>query len=172
MAQKFFAPWSVRHDPEIFCWSLTILMSRSAWLLPLCRYRHNANNRGEADHRRFKARFRPMRGLERDRTARVVIRGHAVNQNLGRGDYELGVDARPGLTVAAAFDELALVVQRASFTEAGQPAADGPSTQQCMPDSAQAGRRCGSRRTSGPVDRCLYLLHHASVPDVEDRRRH
>src|SRR5665213_2805669 len=33
MAQKFFAPWSVRHDPEIFCWSLTILMSRSAWLL-------------------------------------------------------------------------------------------------------------------------------------------
>jgi hypothetical protein len=33
MAQKFFAPVSVRQDPEIFCWSFTILMSRSAWLL-------------------------------------------------------------------------------------------------------------------------------------------
>ena len=33
MAQKFLAPSSVRHDPEIFCWSFTIRMSRSAWLL-------------------------------------------------------------------------------------------------------------------------------------------
>ena len=69
-----------------------------------------ANNRVEADHERLKARLRPMRGLKRDRTASVVIRGHAFIQNLRRGHYELGVEARPGLTVAAAFDELALVV--------------------------------------------------------------
>jgi len=69
-----------------------------------------ANNRVEADHGRLKARLRPMRGLNRDRTASVVIRGHAFIQNLRRGHYELGVEARPGLTVAAAFDELALVV--------------------------------------------------------------
>ncbi len=66
-----------------------------------------ANNRVEADHGRLKARLRPMRGLKRDRTASVVIRGHAFMQNLRRGHYELGIHALPGLTVAAAFDELA-----------------------------------------------------------------
>jgi len=69
----------------------------------------HANNRVEADHGRLKARLRPMRGLKRDRTATIVIEGHAFIQNLQRGHYELGVDARPGLTLAAAFDELALV---------------------------------------------------------------
>ena len=69
-----------------------------------------ANNRVEADHGRLKARLRPMRGLKRDRTARVVIRGHAFIQNLRREHYELGVDARPGLAIAAAFDELAQVI--------------------------------------------------------------
>jgi transposase-like protein len=32
-----------------------------------------ANNRVEADHGRLKARLRPMRGLKRDRSARVII---------------------------------------------------------------------------------------------------
>jgi hypothetical protein len=49
-----------------------------------------------------------MRGLKRDRTAGIVIRGHAFIQNLRRRHYQLGVDAQPGLTVAAAFDELTL----------------------------------------------------------------
>ena len=66
-----------------------------------------ANNRIECDHGRLKARLRPMRGLRRDRTASTVIRGHAFIQNLRRGHYELGVDARHHrLRVAAAFDEL------------------------------------------------------------------
>jgi len=51
-----------------------------------------------------------MRGLKRDRTASIAIRGHAFIQNLRRGHYELGMDARPGLTLAAAFDELARVI--------------------------------------------------------------
>lgn len=66
-----------------------------------------ANNRVEADHGRLKARLRPMRGLKQDRTASVAIRGHAFMQNLRGGHYELGIHALPGLTVAAAFDELA-----------------------------------------------------------------
>ena len=65
------------------------------------------NNRIESDHARLKSRLRPMRGLKRDRSAATVIRGHALVQNLRRGHYELGTHARPGLTVAAAFDELA-----------------------------------------------------------------
>ena len=66
-----------------------------------------ANNRVEWDHGRLKARLRPMRGLRTDRAASTVIRGHAFVQNLRRGHYELGVEARHGrLRVAAAFDEL------------------------------------------------------------------
>ena len=67
-----------------------------------------ANNRIECDHGRLKARLRPMRGLRTDRTASTVIRGHAFIQNVRRGNYELGVEARhERLRVAAAFDELA-----------------------------------------------------------------
>ena len=69
-----------------------------------------ANNRVENDHGRLKARLRPMRGLQTDRTASVIIRGHAFMQNLRRDHYELGIHASPGLAVAAAFDELARVV--------------------------------------------------------------
>ena len=53
------------------------------------------NNRCECDHGRLKARLRPMRGLKTDRTASVVIRGHAFIQNLRRGHYELGVEPAP-----------------------------------------------------------------------------
>ena len=39
-----------------------------------------ANNRVEADHGRLKARLRPMRGLKRDQTASVIMRGHALSR--------------------------------------------------------------------------------------------
>jgi len=67
-----------------------------------------ANNRVECDHGRLKARLKPMRGLKTDRTASVVIRGHAFIPNLRRGHYDLGTEARTRcLRTAAAFDELA-----------------------------------------------------------------
>ena len=70
-----------------------------------------ANNRIECDHGRLKARLRPMRGLRTDRTSTVVIRGHAFVQNLRRGRYELGVEARHELlSVAAALDELTAAI--------------------------------------------------------------
>ncbi len=70
-----------------------------------------ANNRVECDHGRVKARLRPMRGLKTDRTASVIIRGDAFIQNLRRGHYELGAEARHAqLRVAAAFNELAAAV--------------------------------------------------------------
>ena len=56
-----------------------------------------ANNRVECDHGRLKSRLRPMRGLKTNRTASVLIRGHAFVQNLRRGHYELGTDATPAL---------------------------------------------------------------------------
>jgi transposase-like protein len=64
----------------------------------------HANNPIEVDHSQLKHRLRPMRGL---RTDQVVIAGHAFMQNLRRGHYELGLDASPGMRIAAAFRELA-----------------------------------------------------------------
>jgi transposase-like protein len=68
------------------------------------------NNPIEADHSQLKRRLRPMRGLQTDRTAQVVITGHAFVQNLRRGHYELGVDAAPPERVASAFTELAQAI--------------------------------------------------------------
>ena len=72
----------------------------------------HANNRLETDHGRLKARLRPMRGLKRDRTARVVA-GHAFVQNLRRGFYDLGTDVRPPLRLTDAdprYPRIGLVV--------------------------------------------------------------
>ena len=68
------------------------------------------NNRVECDHGRLKARLRPMRGLKRDRTASVVIKGHAFVQNIRRGHYELGTEATQHARLIKAFDELAQVI--------------------------------------------------------------
>jgi transposase-like protein len=38
-----------------------------------------------ADHGRLKSRLGPMRGLKQDRSAKVVIAGHAFMQNVRRG---------------------------------------------------------------------------------------
>jgi IS6 family transposase len=70
-----------------------------------------ANNRVEADHGRLKARLRPMRGLKRDRTANVVIKGHAFIQNVRRGHYELGTDTAHQPRIAAAFDVLLTAIR-------------------------------------------------------------
>jgi len=69
-----------------------------------------ANNRIEADRGRLKARFRPMRGLKQDRSARVVIAGHGFIQNVRRGHYELAVEVPMTRRIAVAFDELALAI--------------------------------------------------------------
>jgi transposase, IS6 family len=66
-----------------------------------------SNNPIEADHGRLKARLRPMRGLKRLRSARVISTGHAFVQTLRRGHYELGVDVHPRDRLPAAFTELA-----------------------------------------------------------------
>ncbi len=64
----------------------------------------------QCDHGRLKARLRPMRGLKQDRSAEVIIAGHALVQNLRRGHYELVVDEFTNRRVAVAFDELVLAI--------------------------------------------------------------
>jgi transposase-like protein len=83
-----------------------------AALLPAAWHRTDqyANNGVECDHGRLKARLRPMRGLKQDRSARVVIAGHALVQNVRRGHYELAVEEPTTRRLAVAFDELALTI--------------------------------------------------------------
>jgi transposase, IS6 family len=69
-----------------------------------------ANNPVESDHSRLKARLRPMRGLKRLRSTRVISTGHAFIQNIRRGHYELGVDIDPRHRLPTAFAELALAI--------------------------------------------------------------
>jgi transposase, IS6 family len=91
-ARTFFATAIAGHgepDEVITDWAAA-LANVIAELLP--QVLHNtvkyANNRVECDHGRLKARLRPMRGLKTDRTATVIIEGHAFIQNLRRGHYE------------------------------------------------------------------------------------
>jgi transposase-like protein len=81
-------------------------------LLPAAWHRTDryANNRIEADHGRLNARLRPMRGLKRDRSARVIIAGHTLLQNVRRGHYELAVEALATRRVAVTFGELAAAI--------------------------------------------------------------
>jgi transposase, IS6 family len=67
-----------------------------------------ANNRVESDQSQLKHRLRPMRGLRTERTATVIIAGHAFMQNLRRGHYETrSRSPQLGYESAAAFNELA-----------------------------------------------------------------
>jgi transposase-like protein len=81
-------------------------------LLPAAWHRNQQyeNNRIEADHGRLKARLRPTRGLKQDRSARVIVAGHAFVQNVRRGHYDLAVDEPAGRRLAIAFEELALAI--------------------------------------------------------------
>jgi IS6 family transposase len=81
-------------------------------LLPATWHRTDryANNRIEADRGRLKSRLRPMSGVKRDRSARVIIAGHAFVQNVRRGHYELAVEEPTTRRLAVAFDALAEVI--------------------------------------------------------------
>jgi transposase, IS6 family len=69
-----------------------------------------ANNPVETDHGRLKARLRPMRGLKRYRSARIVAAGHAFVQNLRRGHYELATDVPARHRIHETFDQLAMAI--------------------------------------------------------------
>jgi transposase, IS6 family len=69
-----------------------------------------ANNPIEADHGRLKARLRPMRGLKRHRSARILAAGHAFVQNLRRGHYDIATEVPSRYRLRVAFDDLVLAI--------------------------------------------------------------
>jgi transposase-like protein len=113
--RRFFV-WmlAVQEDPEeITTDRSAALAAVIAELLPAAVHdtERYANHRMEGDHGRRKAGLRPRRGLKSFRSARTIMAGHAVIQNLRRGHYELGLEARHSrLRVAAAFGELARAI--------------------------------------------------------------
>jgi IS6 family transposase len=70
----------------------------------------HANNPVEADRGRLKARLRPMRGLKRHRSARILAVGHAFVQNLRRGHYDIATETPNCHRLRIAFDELTLTI--------------------------------------------------------------
>jgi transposase-like protein len=70
----------------------------------------DANNGIECDHGQLKARLRPMRGLKQDRSARVMIAGHALVQNVRCGHYELAAEEPATRRLAVAFGEPAIAI--------------------------------------------------------------
>ena len=87
-------------------------------LLPAAWHRadQDANNGIECDHGRLKGRLRPMRGLKEDRSARVIIAGHAFVQNVRRGHYEVAAGEPANRRLAVAFDELASAFDAAQMS--------------------------------------------------------
>jgi transposase-like protein len=81
-------------------------------LLPAAWHRTDqyATNKVEADHGRLKSRLRSMRGLKQDRSARLIVMGHASVQNVRRDHYELAVEVPVRQRLAAAFHDLALAI--------------------------------------------------------------
>jgi len=69
-----------------------------------------ANNPIEADHGRLKARLRPMRGLKRHRSARILAAGHAFVQNLRRGHYDIATEVPEHHRLRKAFDDLVITI--------------------------------------------------------------
>jgi transposase, IS6 family len=67
-----------------------------------------ANNPVEADHGRLKARLRPMRGLKRHRSVRILAVGHTFVQNLRRGHYDIATEVPIHHRLRVAFDDLTL----------------------------------------------------------------
>ena len=69
-----------------------------------------ANNPIEADHGRLKARLRPMRGLKRHRSARILAAGHAFVQNLRRSHHDIATDVPVHRRLRKAFADLAITM--------------------------------------------------------------
>jgi signal transduction histidine kinase len=69
-----------------------------------------ASNPIEAESQSAEATAATDARLRTDKTAQIIIAGHAFLQNLRRGHYELGFDASSATRVAVAFTELARTI--------------------------------------------------------------
>lgn len=102
-------------------------------------------DRCEAEQGPAKARVRPMRGLNTDRTASVVIRGNAFIQDLRLGYCELGVETAPVYRLATAYDALHLAIRMIP-----PPRTSGGTPARACRGGAQREAGRSDRRPGGP----------------------
>ena len=69
-----------------------------------------ANDPAGAHHGRLKAWLRPVRGLKRHRSARILAAGHAFVRNVRRGHYDIATDTLDRHRLRIASDDLALTI--------------------------------------------------------------
>jgi hypothetical protein len=65
---------------------------------------------GRGRSRKAVGTFAANARLKQDRSARVIIAGHAFIQNIRRGHYELAVEEPTNRRLVVAFDELVLAI--------------------------------------------------------------
>ena len=99
-------PAEVTTDRAPFCPRVLDELAPSA----LHTVEQHASNPVETDHGRLKARLRPMRGLKRHRSARILAAGHAFVQNLRRGHYDIATEVPSRHRFLIAFNDLALTI--------------------------------------------------------------
>ena len=76
------------------------------WSLASTLFRR-AGNSGQGQ---LKARLRPMRGLKRHRSARILAAGHAFVQNLRRSHCGIATGTPVQYRLRTVFDDLALTI--------------------------------------------------------------
>jgi len=69
-----------------------------------------ASNPAGADHGRLKARLRPVRGLKRHRSARMLAAGHAFVPNLRRGRCGIATGVPRRHLLRATSGDLAIII--------------------------------------------------------------
>jgi hypothetical protein len=99
-----------------------------------------------------------MRGLKTLRLAQVVSAGHAFIQNVRRGHYELGIEARANKRLPAAFAELTLAIGmkfpcRCACLSSANATGPVSSTHQRFPTRCRHGRAASA---SNGVNRCTH----------------
>jgi hypothetical protein len=98
-----------------------------------------------------------MRCLKQDRSAGVVIAGHALVQSIRRGHYELAVEEPTNRRLAVAFDELILAIW--SRVDEATSVCPGPAQRNSARQDRSGGDSSGPPGEPGPN---LSPVAHAS----------
>ena len=75
-----------------------------------------ADNPAGADHGRLTARLRPLRGLKRHRSARILAAGHAFVPNLRRGHCGIVTGVPRRHLLRTTIDDLAIIIRAAKIS--------------------------------------------------------
>ena len=129
----------------------------------------HANNPVEADHGRLKARLRPMRGLKRHSSVRVLAAGHAFVQNLRRGHYDIGTEVPSAHRLRIAFDDLALTICASEHRDLALAGVRGEGIMQQRPPDHLAGTIDYANLRQSAGNQTIFHRDALTVSKITDR---